>query len=160
MELACIQGKEARKAFAEIVGAWSETGVLEVIDNLRNCWYFFLTASLRGENKEVKLKRLSKTIATKRFQCHKKSRLVLTWGKKGICRFLAGSWSVYIRLEWKERLRSRRSRKNITGVPAVAQQKHIQLVSMSSIQSGIPHCHELWCRLQVWLRSHVVVAVV
>ena len=23
-----------------------------------------------------------------------------------------------------------------------------------------PHCHELWCRSQMWLGSHVVVAVV
>ena len=54
------------------------------------------------------------------------------------------------------------------GVPIVAQQKRIQLVSMRMwIQSlallsglGIQHCHELWCRLQIQLRSCSAVAVV
>ena len=27
-------------------------------------------------------------------------------------------------------------------------------------QLGIWHCHELWCRSQMWLRSHVSVALV
>ena len=54
------------------------------------------------------------------------------------------------------------------GVPVVAQHKRIQLVSMrmwiqslaSLSGSGIWHCHELWCRLQMRLRSFVAVAVV
>ena len=54
-----------------------------------------------------------------------------------------------------------------TGVPVVAQQKQIQLVSVrirvrslaSLSGSGICRCHELWCRLQKQLRSFVAVAV-
>ena len=46
-------------------------------------------------------------------------------------------------------------------VPIVVQQKQIRLVSMrlrvpflaSLSGSGIQHCHEMWCRLQTWLRS-------
>ena len=53
------------------------------------------------------------------------------------------------------------------GVPVVAQQKRIWLISMRmQVQSlallggsGIRHCHELWCRSQTWLRSHVAVVV-
>ena len=53
------------------------------------------------------------------------------------------------------------------GVPVVAQRKQIQLVSIRMwVQSlgllsglAIQHCHELWCRLQMQLRSHVTVAV-
>ena len=50
----------------------------------------------------------------------------------------------------------------------MAQQKQILLVSMRmQVQSltllsvlRIWRCHELWCRLQMWLGSHVAVAVV
>ena len=54
-----------------------------------------------------------------------------------------------------------------TGVPVVAQQKQIplgtvrlrvrSLVSLSGL--GIRRCHELLCRLQTWLGSHVAVAL-
>ena len=52
--------------------------------------------------------------------------------------------------------------------PVVAQRKCIRLVSMriwvpslASISGlRIQRCHELWHRLQTWLRSHVAVAVV
>ena len=54
------------------------------------------------------------------------------------------------------------------GVPVVLQGKRIQLVSMRMrVRSlallgglGIWHCHELWCRLQMWLQSGIAVAVV
>ena len=54
------------------------------------------------------------------------------------------------------------------GVPIVAQLKQTQLVSMrmqvqslaSLSGSRIWHCHELWCRSQTWLGSHIAVAVV
>jgi len=54
------------------------------------------------------------------------------------------------------------------GVPIVAQWKRIRLgtmrlwvPSLASISGlRIRRCHELWRRLQMWLRSHVVVAVV
>ena len=54
------------------------------------------------------------------------------------------------------------------GVPIIAQQKQIQLgimrlpVRSLALLSGlrIQRCHELWCRLQMWLGSHVAVAVV
>ena len=53
------------------------------------------------------------------------------------------------------------------GVPIVAQQKWIWLVSwrmrvwsLASLSgSGIQHCHELWYKLQMWLRSWGVIAV-
>ena len=53
------------------------------------------------------------------------------------------------------------------GVPVAAQRKQIQLVSIRmQVQSlaflrglRIQHCHELWCRLQTQLGSHVAVAV-
>ena len=53
------------------------------------------------------------------------------------------------------------------GVLFVAQQKRIQLVSMrmwvrslASLRgSGIRLCHELWYRLQTWLRSGVAVTM-
>ena len=58
---------------------------------------------------------------------------------------------------------------NVTcaGVPVVAQWKQIQVVSMRMrIQSlpsfsglGIRRCHELWCRSQTQLGSHIAVAV-
>ena len=49
----------------------------------------------------------------------------------------------------------------------MAQQKQIRLGTMRlwvqsmALLSGLKiwHCHELWCRLQTWLRSGVVVAV-
>ena len=55
----------------------------------------------------------------------------------------------------------------ILGVPVVAQQKRMQLVSMKmqdrslALLSGlrIQHSCELWCRLQMRLRSWVAVAV-
>ena len=59
--------------------------------------------------------------------------------------------------------------KNIDeGVPIVAQQKWIWLASMRiqvwplASHSGLMiwHCHELWCRSQMWLRSAIAVAVV
>ena len=54
------------------------------------------------------------------------------------------------------------------GVPIVAQRKHISPVSMRmrvrspALLSGlrIQCCHELWCRSQMWLGSHIAVAVV
>ena len=54
------------------------------------------------------------------------------------------------------------------GVPIMAQQKQIQLGtrrlqvrSLPSISGlRIQHCHELWCRSQMWLRSRIAVAVV
>ena len=54
------------------------------------------------------------------------------------------------------------------GVPVVAQWKQIQLASMRiqfpSLASlsglSIWHCQELWCRLQMLLRSSVAMAVV
>ena len=53
------------------------------------------------------------------------------------------------------------------GVPVVEQQKHSQLVSMrmrvrsliSLRGSRILHCPELWCRSQMWLGSHIALAV-
>ena len=55
-----------------------------------------------------------------------------------------------------------------TGDPAVAHRKQTQLVSMKTqVQSLAPFrglriqcCHELWCRLQTWLRSGVAGTVV
>ena len=57
--------------------------------------------------------------------------------------------------------------KDYTGFPIVVQQKQIQLVSIKmQVQSlallselAIWHCHELWCRSQIWLGSCVAVAV-
>ena len=57
--------------------------------------------------------------------------------------------------------------KNIYGVPIVAQQKKIrwgtmrlQVRSLASFSGlRIRHCHGLWCRLQTWLWSLIVVAV-
>ena len=54
------------------------------------------------------------------------------------------------------------------GVPVVAQRKRIWLASMRTqvwdlaLISGlrIQCCHELWCRLKMWLRSGIAVAVV
>ena len=54
------------------------------------------------------------------------------------------------------------------GVPFMAQQKRIWLVSMKTLVrslvslSGLRsrHCHELWCRLQTRLGSCIAVAVV
>ena len=59
-------------------------------------------------------------------------------------------------------------KKGCIGVPVVAQWKRIAPVSMRMwVQSlallsalGIWRCHELWCRLQMPLRSQVAVAVV
>ena len=53
------------------------------------------------------------------------------------------------------------------GIPIVAQQKRIRLVSLRmwvrSLTSlsglSIQHCHELWCRWQTLLRSQVAVVV-
>ena len=53
------------------------------------------------------------------------------------------------------------------GVPIMAQWRQIQLGTMRMrVQSlaslsglRIRHCHELWCRPQTWLGSHVAVAV-
>ena len=53
------------------------------------------------------------------------------------------------------------------GVPVVAQWKRIQLGTMGScvrslaLISGlrIQHCHELWCRSQMQLKSDVAMAV-
>ena len=58
--------------------------------------------------------------------------------------------------------------KSASGVPVVAQQKWIWLVSMRmwvqslASLSGLKsrHCHELWCRFQMWLGSCVAVAMV
>ena len=55
----------------------------------------------------------------------------------------------------------------VLGVPIVAQQKLIQLVSIrvqvrslaSLGGSCIQHCHELWCQSQMQLRSGIAVAV-
>ena len=59
-------------------------------------------------------------------------------------------------------------KKERKGVPIVAQQKQIRLGTMRfRVQSlaslsglRIRRCHELWCRLQTWLRSGVAVNVV
>ena len=56
----------------------------------------------------------------------------------------------------------------VLGVPMVAQQLQTRLVSMRTqvrclaSLSGLRiwHCHELWCRLQMWLGSCIAVAVV
>ena len=53
------------------------------------------------------------------------------------------------------------------GVPIVAHQKQIWLVSMrTQVRSLTPlselrilHCHELWCRLKMQLRSGIAMAV-
>ena len=58
--------------------------------------------------------------------------------------------------------------KKLKGVLVVAQWKQIQLVSVRMLvrslasPSGLEicHCHELWCRSQMPLRSGVAVAVV
>ena len=52
-------------------------------------------------------------------------------------------------------------------IPVVVQQKRIQLGTMRlRVQSltslsglRIWHCHELWCRLQMWLESGIAVAL-
>ena len=57
--------------------------------------------------------------------------------------------------------------KAILGVPVMAQRKWIPLGTMRlrvwslALLSGlrIQRCSELWCRLQMWLRFHVAVAV-
>ena len=57
---------------------------------------------------------------------------------------------------------------NNWGVPIMAQWKQIQLGTMRlQVQSlalltglRIQHCHDLWCRLQMWLGSSVAVALV
>ena len=67
----------------------------------------------------------------------------------------------------KQNKQNKTTRKH-KGAPAVAQQKRIQLVSMRTrdqdlVSLGglrIQRCRELWCRLQMWLRSRVAVAVV
>ena len=54
-----------------------------------------------------------------------------------------------------------------SGVPIVAQwltnptRNHEVVGSILASLSGlrIRHCHELWCRSQMWLGSHVAVAV-
>ena len=59
-------------------------------------------------------------------------------------------------------------KKSPEGVPIVAQWKRIQLETMKfrvrslAVVSGlnIQCCHELWYRSQMWLRSHVAVAMV
>ena len=56
----------------------------------------------------------------------------------------------------------------VHSVPAVAQWERMrpgtmrtQVRSLASLSGlTIPHCYELWCRLQTWLRSCVAVAVV
>jgi len=61
-----------------------------------------------------------------------------------------------------------KKKKKVQGVSVVAQWKRIRLVSMrmqvqtlASISGlRIWHGHDPWCRLQMWLRSHVAVAVV
>ena len=63
---------------------------------------------------------------------------------------------------WKHQIR------RICGVPTGAQQKRTQLVAMRmQVLSLAPlsglriwYCHELWCRLQIRLGSHISVAVV
>ena len=46
----------------------------------------------------------------------------------------------------------------VKGTQLVSMRKHVQsLVSLSGLR--IQHCHELWCRLQMQLRSHDAVAV-
>ena len=58
--------------------------------------------------------------------------------------------------------------KSNTGIPVVAQWKQIRLGTVRlqlqplALLRGlrIRHCHELWCRLQMQLRSHIAVAVV
>ena len=57
---------------------------------------------------------------------------------------------------------------NVRGVPVVAQWKRIQLGTMRlpvrslASLSGLRiwHCHELWCKSQMWLRSGIVMALV
>ena len=59
-------------------------------------------------------------------------------------------------------------KRHLQGVPTVAQWKWIWLATMRlQVQSLVSLsglrvwcCHELWCRLQTWLRSHVAVAMV
>ena len=59
-------------------------------------------------------------------------------------------------------------KKMYLGVPIMAQWKQIRLetvrlrVPSLALDSGlrILPCHELWCRWQMWLGSHVVMAVV
>ena len=59
-------------------------------------------------------------------------------------------------------------RKGGRGVPVLAQQKQIQLgimklwVQSLALLSGLRIwcCHELWCKSQTWLGSHIAVAVV
>ena len=62
---------------------------------------------------------------------------------------------------WPSGLRTRHS-----GFPVVSQRKRIQPVSMRMWVQSLPlnglriwGCHELWCRLQMRLESHVAVVV-
>ena len=72
---------------------------------------------------------------------------------------MLSQWRLVNIFEWNERWK---------GVPVVAQQKRIRLGTISlrdqflALLSGIGiwHCHEEWCRLQMWLGSCVAVAVV
>ena len=67
------------------------------------------------------------------------------------------------------RIKKERERNYIanTGVHMVAQQKQfrvgtmrLQVRSLASLSGlRIQHCHELWCRSQMWLRSCIAVAV-
>ena len=53
------------------------------------------------------------------------------------------------------------------GVPVVAQwlmnatrNLRLRVQSLALLSGlGIWHCHELWCRLQTWLLSHIAVAL-
>ena len=66
------------------------------------------------------------------------------------------------------KIKKKKKKKKNTGIPVMAPQKRIPLVSMrmhfqslaSLSGSGIQRCHELWCRLQIQLGSQVAVAVV
>ena len=71
--------------------------------------------------------------------------------------------------EMKRRCFSGRANKKTSqGVPVVAQRKRTQLVLMGmrlqswTLLNGlrILGCHELWCRLQMWLGSGVAMAAV
>ena len=97
------------------------------------------------------------------FLCH-----TLYFPQDDLCRqrssFSLASWKQE-GIHWRARGGRRKIR---VGVPIVAQQKQIQLVSMRMlVQSLTPlsglriqHCHKLWCSSQAWLGSHVGGAVV
>ena len=68
---------------------------------------------------------------------------------------------IYILCKWIIFFLYRKRLRNRAEVPVVVQQKRIWLASMRmqvqtlAFLSGLPIlcCHELWCRLQMWLRS-------